>query len=60
MIYINDIFINFEPKIKYKIYVNKILESLKEIKLKMKIEKSIFYIQKVDFLKYIYNVSIFH
>ena len=53
IIYINNIFIYSKTKIEYKIHVNKILKSLKKAKFKMKIKKSIFYIQKVDFLKYV-------
>ena len=53
IIYINNIFIYSKTKIEYKFHVNKILRALKKAKLKMKIKKLIFYIQKVDFLKYI-------
>ena len=44
MIYMNDIFIYSKTKTKYKIYVNKVLASLREIKFKIKIEKLIFHI----------------
>ena len=53
IIYINDIFIYSKMKIKYKIYVNKILQILRNKKFKMKMKKLIFYTQEMNFLKYI-------
>ena len=38
---------------KYKIYINKILQALRNAKFKMKIKKLIFYIQKINFLRYV-------
>ena len=53
IIYINDIFIYSKTKIKYKVYINKILQTLKNAKFKIKIKKSNFHIQKINFLKYV-------
>ena len=57
MIYINNIFIYSKTKIEHKIQVNKILKRLRQARLKMKIKKSIFHIQKVDFLEYVITLK---
>ena len=53
IIYINDILIYFETKEEYIRYIKAILKLLIKVRLKIKIKKSIFYIKKVDFLRYI-------
>ena len=57
MIYMNDIFIYSKTKTKYKIHVNKVLASLREVKFKIKIKKSVFHTQEVDFLKYVITLK---
>ena len=52
IVYINNIFIYSKTKIKHRIHVNKVFELLKKTKFRVKFEKSIFHIQKMNFLRY--------
>ena len=57
MIYMNDIFIYSKTKAEHKIHVRKIFQFLKEAKFRVKLKKSVFHTQKVDFLKYIITLE---
>ena len=52
-IYLNDIFIYSDIKKEHEIHVKKVLQKLKEAKLRVKLKKLRFYTQEVKFLKYI-------
>ena len=52
VVYIDDILIYSENEDEYEEYVTKVLQALQDIYLRVKLEKSEFYIDKVEFLGY--------
>ena len=57
IIYMNDIFIYFETKAEYRIQVNKIFKTLRTAKFRVKMKKSIFHTQEVDFFEYVITLE---
>ena len=53
IVYLNDILIYSKIKKEYVQYVRKVLQALKEIDLRIKSDKSEFYVQSVQFLEFI-------
>ena len=53
IIYINNILIYLETKEEYIKYIRAILRVLTKVRLRIKFKKLVFYIKKVNFLKYV-------
>ncbi len=53
IVYLNDILVYSKTKKKHVQHVRKILQTLKEVNLRIKSEKSEFHVQNVQFLKFI-------
>ena len=53
MVYIDDILIYSKTKKEHVRYIRAILKALEKNTLRVKLEKLIFYIKKVNFLKYV-------
>ena len=51
--YFNDILIYLKTGNKHKRYINQVLQTLQDIYLQVKLEKSTFYIHKIKYLGYI-------
>ena len=49
----NDIFIYSKTKVEHRIQVIKVFEALRQARLRVKMEKSVFHIQEVDFFEYV-------
>lgn len=57
--YIDDILMFFKIKKKHREHINKILHKFREIKLIIDIVKSVFYIQEMKFLNFIFTLNKF-
>ena len=57
IVYLNDILIYLKIKENYVKQVQLILQALKNINLQIKSEKSVFYIKRVQFLKFIVTLK---
>ena len=53
IVYLNNILVYFKNKKEYVQHVTKVLKALQKINLKVKSEKSQFYIKRVQFLEFI-------
>ena len=53
IVYLNDILIYFKTKKKFLFHVRKVLEAMKRVNLRVKLEKSEFYQKEVKFLDHI-------
>ena len=53
MVYLNNILIYFKNKLKYMEYIIKMLKSLFKVNLRVKLERSTFYIKILKFLEYV-------
>ncbi len=53
IVYLNDILVYFKTKKEFVQHVKKVLQTLKKVDLRIKSGKSEFYVQSVQFLKFI-------